>query len=56
MVEGEATLRGVPILYRGALLPLSDDGLAIDHVLGAANLRPQLAGETTTRIVRNRWI
>jgi hypothetical protein len=56
MVEGEARLRDVPILYRGALLPLSDDGLAIDHVLGAANLRPQLAGETTTRIVRNRWI
>src|ERR1700747_373074 len=26
IVEGEATLRGVPILYRGALLPLSDDG------------------------------
>ena len=56
MVEGEATLRGVPILYRGVLLPLSDDGFAIDHVLGAANLRTQLSGETTTRIVRNRWI
>jgi hypothetical protein len=56
IVEGEATLRGVPILYRGALLPLSDDGLAIDHILGAANLRTLVAGETTPRIVRNRWI
>ena len=56
ILEGEATLRGVPILYRGALLPLSDDGLAIDHVLGAANLRTLVAGEMTTRIVRNRWI
>jgi hypothetical protein len=46
----------VPIVYRGALLPLSDDGLAIDHVLGAANLRMLVAGETTTRNVRNRWI
>jgi hypothetical protein len=27
IVEGEATLRGVPILYRCALLPLSDDGV-----------------------------
>jgi hypothetical protein len=46
----------VPIRYRGALLPLSDDGLAIDHVLGTANLRTLVAGETTSRIVRNRWI
>jgi hypothetical protein len=56
ILEGEATLRRVPILYRGALLPLSDDGIAIDHVLGAANLRTLVAEETTTRIVRNRWI
>ena len=32
IVEGGATLRGVPILYRGALLPLSEDGVAIDHM------------------------
>jgi len=57
IVEGEATLRGVPILYRAALLPLSDDGVAIDHVLGAANHRTLLADEpTTTRVVRKRWI
>jgi hypothetical protein len=57
IVEGEATLRGVPILYRAALLPLSDDGIAIDHILGAANHRALFAGEpTTTRVVRKRWI
>jgi len=39
IVEGGATLRGVPILYRGALLPLSEDGDTIDHVLGAATHR-----------------
>jgi hypothetical protein len=57
IVEGEATLRGVPILYRGALLPLSDDGIVIDHVLGAANHRTALAGEPTiSRVVRKRWV
>jgi hypothetical protein len=57
IVEGEATLRGVPILYRGALLPLSDDGVAIDRVLGAANHRTLLADDPrTTRVVRKRWV
>jgi hypothetical protein len=57
IVEGEATLRGVPILYRGALLPLSDDGIVIDHELGAANHRTALADEpTTARVVRKRWV
>jgi hypothetical protein len=57
IVEGEATLRGVPILYRAALLPLSDDGIAIDHVLGAANHRALVAGEpATTQVVRKRWV
>ena len=47
----------MPILYRAALLPLSDDGVAIDHVLGAANHRTLLADEPTiTRVVRKRWI
>jgi hypothetical protein len=40
MIEGRATLRGSGVLYRGALYPLSDDGIVIDHVLGAANCRP----------------
>ena len=40
-----------------ALLPLSDDGVAIDHVLGAANHRTLLADEPTmTRVVRKRRI
>ena len=57
IVEGEATLRGVPILYRGALLPLADDGIAIDHILGAANHRTLLADDPrTTRVVRKRWV
>jgi hypothetical protein len=57
IVEGEATLHGVPLLYRGALLPLSDDGIVIDHVLGAANHRTALADEpTTARVVRKRWV
>ena len=57
IVEGEATLRGVPILYRGALLPLSDDGVVIDHVLGAANHRTLLADDPrTTPVVRKRWV
>jgi len=57
IVEGGATLRGVPILYRGALLPLSADGVAIDHVLGAANHRALLANETATeQVVRECWV
>jgi hypothetical protein len=56
IVEGEATLGGIPILYRGALLPLSDDGVSIDHVLGATNHRTVLANEPMmTRVVRKRW-
>src|ERR1700757_1028710 len=40
IVEGGATLRGVSILHRSVLLPLSADGVTIDHVLGATNYRP----------------
>ena len=57
IVEGKATIRGAPILYRGALLPLSDDGVAIDHVLGAANHRTLLADDPrTTPVVRKRRV
>jgi hypothetical protein len=45
IIEGAATLRRAPILFRGALLPLSEHGMAIDHVLGAANHRALRAGE-----------
>ena len=40
MIEGRARLHDTDVLYRSALYPLSDDGIAIDHVLGAANYRP----------------
>jgi hypothetical protein len=45
MIEGRAWLRGVGVLYRSALYPLSEDGAAIDHILGAANYRPLLENE-----------
>jgi hypothetical protein len=58
MIEGQATLRGSEILYRGVLLPLSDDGVAIEYVLGAANYRPLRDGEVVTRqiLFRTHWI
>jgi len=33
MIEGGATLDGIGILYRSLLLPLSEDSVAIDHLL-----------------------
>jgi hypothetical protein len=45
IIEGGATLEGAPIPFRSALLPLSDDGMAIDHVLGTMNYRALRAGE-----------
>lgn len=40
---GEAALPSGALLYRSILLPLSDDGRTIDHLLGAANWRPVAA-------------
>jgi hypothetical protein len=45
MIEGVATHRSIGILYRGVLLPLSEDGVGIDGVLGATNYRPLRADE-----------
>jgi len=57
MIEGRATLRGSGVLYRSALYPLSDDGCAIDHVLGAANCRPLGENEELMlSYVRTRWL
>jgi hypothetical protein len=57
MIEGRARLREVGILYRSALYPLSDDGTAIDHVLGAANYRPLHENEHLgTPFVRTKWL
>jgi hypothetical protein len=57
MIEGRATLRGVGILYRGALYPLSEDGVAIDHVLSAANYRPLRENEQLIApLIRTKWL
>jgi hypothetical protein len=57
MIEGRARLREIGILYRSALYPLSDDGIAIDHVLGAANCRPLRENEhLRTPLVRTKWL
>jgi hypothetical protein len=57
MIEGRATLRGSGILYRSALYPLSEDGVAIDHVLGAANYRRlRENGELITPLIRTKWL
>jgi hypothetical protein len=57
MIEGRARLREVGILYRSALYPLSEDGTAIDHVLGAANYRPLRENEhLKTPLVRTKWL
>jgi len=56
IVEGGATLRGAPILFRSALLPLSEDGMEIDRVLGAANHRALRAGEAPrTQLICMLW-
>ncbi len=57
MIEGRARLRGVGVLYRSALYPLSEDGVAIDHVFGAANYRPLLENEELmVRLIRTKWL
>jgi hypothetical protein len=43
---GEAVLTEGKVLFRSILLPLSNDGATIDHLLGAANGRP--VGADTT--------
>ncbi len=44
-VGGTSTHRGVPILFRSVLMPLSEDGNTIDALLGAANFREIRATE-----------
>jgi len=56
IIEGGATLRSAPILFRSALLPLSDDGMTIDYVLGAVNHRAVRAGEASrTQLITTLW-
>jgi hypothetical protein len=57
MIEGGTRLRDIGILYRSALFPLSDDGIIIDHVLGAANYRPLRENEDLIApFVRTKWL
>jgi hypothetical protein len=57
MIEGRVRLRDTDILYRSALYPLSDDGIAIDHVLGAANYRPLRENEgPIAPLIRTKWL
>jgi hypothetical protein len=57
MIEGRAALGGLGVLYRSALYPLSQDGGAIDHVLGAANYRPLLENEQLLApLIRTKWL
>jgi hypothetical protein len=57
MIEGRAALRDIGVLYRSALYPLSEDGVAIDHVLGAANYRPLRKDEKlTVPLIRTKWL
>jgi hypothetical protein len=55
--RGLARIRDLDILYRSALYPLSDDGITIDHVPGAANHRPLRKNENSiTPFVRTKWL
>lgn len=57
MIEGRARLRDIGILYRSALYPLSDDGIAIDHVLRAATHRPLRENENLRApCVGTKWL
>lgn len=57
MIEGRAMLRGLGVLYRSALFPLSENGIAIDHVLGAANHRPLRENEELIApLIRTQWL
>jgi hypothetical protein len=55
IVEGSAAHRGAAILYRCALLPLSENGVDIDHVLGAANHRRLRPDEAADPVVTFTW-
>jgi hypothetical protein len=57
MIEGRATLRGLGVLYRSALYPLSENGVAIDHVLAAASYRPlRKMEELIAPLIRTKWL
>jgi hypothetical protein len=54
MIDGAASLHRVGILYRSVLLPLSEGGPTIDHLLGAASYRSLRSNEVRTTQVHFR--
>jgi hypothetical protein len=57
LIEARAILDGVGIQYRSALYPLSDDGVAIDHVLAVAKYRPLHRDEEPVAcLIRKKWV
>jgi hypothetical protein len=58
MIEGRAMFRGIGVLYRSALYPLSEDGHAIDHLLGAASYRPlrEKDDDWIKPLIRTKWL
>jgi hypothetical protein len=57
MIKGRAMLHGSGVLYRSALFPLPEDGVTIDHVLGAANHRLLRENEELTApVIRTKWL
>ena len=55
MLEGAADHFDRPILYRGLLLPLSEDNKKIDAVLIAANFGDMRKGEENSAVTRLVW-
>ena len=39
IVEGSTSHLGAPVRYRGVLLPLSEDGVSVEGIFGAANFK-----------------
>ena len=57
MIEGRAALHGSVVLYRSALYPLSEHGVAIDYVLAAASYRlPRENEELLAPLLRTSWL
>jgi hypothetical protein len=57
IIEARAILDGIAVQYRSALFPLSDDGVAIDHILAAANYRLLHRNEEPiARLIRRKWV
>jgi hypothetical protein len=57
MIEGQAMRRGVGILYRSGLFPLSEEGVSVEQVLGATNHRLLRKNEQLiTPLVKTKWL